>query len=226
MESKKPTKGELERRIKNAVVFIPKDKDTQTIFFDDKGLRLTTTKDFAIIETGYHRHVFDAYSMQGISRPYLYTNRIIEVANDNDCIIEDERGNKMRSFQKLISVLKEKESKAEYYIATYFDWYVYNITMPLYGIAEDEASSFLVYEDYIHNIARNGVILSEKTEDMTNRTFIDKVCENIKEMASDLQETVLFRKKTDDEVARENFNADIEQQNEDAVEAQIDVSQD
>ena len=57
-EQKKETKAQLERRIKQAVVFVEKDKDTKSVFFSDKGLRLTVTNDTAVVETGYHRHLF------------------------------------------------------------------------------------------------------------------------------------------------------------------------
>ena len=42
-EQKKMTRGDLERRMNSAVVLIPKTKDTKSIWFDDKGLRLTVT---------------------------------------------------------------------------------------------------------------------------------------------------------------------------------------
>ena len=60
MEKKKETRDQLERRIRNAIVFIPKTKATQSIYFSDKGLRVIVDDSFAIIETGGHRHVFSS----------------------------------------------------------------------------------------------------------------------------------------------------------------------
>lgn len=204
MEKKsiKPTNAQLQRRIQNAIVFVPKDKETQSIFFEDKGLRLTVTQDTAVIATGYHRHVFDSFTAAGISRPWLYTKRVIEIANENDCKTEDGY-----SFAKLLEVLKAKEDQSQYNICVFYEWWVFNCFQPLYGIGESEAEAFLVYESYVHNIARNSIILSEKTDDMTNKQFIDKVIENMKEFTDNVEERVVFPKKTDEEVMQENIAA-------------------
>jgi hypothetical protein len=153
-----------------------------------------------------------------VSRPYLYTKRIIEIANRNLDAIKTESG---YSYQRLIDVLKAKEDKSEYNIVVYYEWFLFNIFQPLYGIGETEIESFLVYEDYLHNIARNAILLSEKTEDMTNKQFIQKVIDNIKEFTNELEERVLFPKKTDEQVMQEEIASIQEQENEQAMEAQM-----
>ena len=57
MEQKKPTKAQMARRLSNAIVLVEKTKDTQSVFFSDKGVRLTVTEDKAVIATGFHQHV-------------------------------------------------------------------------------------------------------------------------------------------------------------------------
>jgi hypothetical protein len=148
----------------------------------------------------------------------LYTKRIIEIANNNLDAIKTESG---YSYQRLVDVLKEKEDKSEYNIVVYYEWCLFNIFQPLYGIGETEVESFLVYEDYMHNIARNAILLSEKTEDMTNKQFIQKVVDNINEFTSNLEERVLFPKKTDEQVMQEEIEAIQEQEQNDAMEAQM-----
>lgn len=216
-QKKKPTNAQLQKRIENAIVFVPKTKDTISIFFSDKGVRLVADNDGCVIETNYHRHVFSNITSAGVSRPYLYTKRVIEIANKNLDAIKTESG---YSFQKLLDVLKAKEDKSEYNIAVYYEWFLFNIFQPLYGIGETEIESFLVYEDYLHNIARNAILLSEKTEDITNKQFIQKVIDNIKEFTSELEERVLFPKKTDEQVMQEEIEAIQEQEQNDAMEAQ------
>jgi hypothetical protein len=220
-QKKKPTNAQLQKRIENAIVFVPKTKDTISIFFSDKGVRLVTDADGCVIETNYHRHVYSNITSAGVSRPYLYTKRIIEIANNNLDAIKTESG---YSYQRLIDVLKEKEDKSEYNIVVYYEWFLFNIFQPLYGIGETEIESFLVYEDYLHNIARNAILLSEKTEDITNKQFIQKVIESIKEFTNELEERVLFPKKTDEQVMQEEIEAIQEQENEQAVEAQTDAN--
>ena len=223
MEQKKETRATIERKIKNAIVFVPKTKDTVSIFFSDKGVRLVADNDGCVIETNYHRHVYSNITAAGVSRPYLYTKRVIEIANENIDAIKTESG---YSYQRLLDVLKAKDDKSEYNIVTYYDWFLFNIFQPLYGIGETEIESFLVYEDYIHNIARNAILLSEKTEDMTNKQFIQKVFDNMKEFTDGLTESVLFPKKTDEERMKEEVEAIAQTEQEQAMEAQMDGSKD
>lgn len=204
MEQKKETKATLERKMKNAIVFIPKDKETVSVFFSDKGVRLTVTSDTAVIAFGYSQTVYNSFTSAGISRPYIYTKRVIEIANEH---LEETKTDNGYSFQRLLDVLKEKEDKSEYNIVIYFSWYLYNIFSPLYSIGESEIESFLVYEEYVHGIARQSVLLSEKNEDVTNKCFIEKVISNIKDFTADIDERILFHKKTDEEVAKENIEA-------------------
>ena len=216
MEQKKETRATIERKIKNAVVFVPKDKETVSTFFSDKGVRLTATMDNAVVAFGYSQTVYSNFTAAGISRPYLYTKRVIEIANENLKEIEVDGG---YSFQRLLEVLKAKEDKSEYNIVTYYEWFLHNLFNPQFGIAEDEVSSFFVYEDYIHNIAKNSVLLSEHKEDVTNKQFIDKMVVNIKEFTDNLEETVLLHKKSDEEVMRENMEAVQEQELNESMEA-------
>lgn len=201
-QKKKLTSSQLRRRLQNALLHVDKTKDTISIYFDDKGLRLTANEDKALIATNYHTHVFDAYTVSGGSRPYLYTKRIIEIAQENDCI----SGNGY-SYNALKETLKAKEDQSEYNIVVYYEWWLMNIFNSLYAIGETEAETFIVYLDYIYAIAKNSVLLSEKTEDVTNRQFVEKVIDNIKAFTDNLEERVLLPKKTDEQVAQENMEA-------------------
>jgi helix-turn-helix protein len=69
-----------------------------------------------------------------------------------------------------------------------------------------------VYEDYVHNIARNQVILEQRNEDVTNKQFIDKVIKNMQEFTGHITETVILPKKTDEEIIKENIEAVAEQE--------------
>jgi len=218
-QKKKLTNAQMQKRIENAIVFVPKTKDTVSVFFSDKGVRLVADNDGCVIETNYHRHVFSNITAAGVSRPYLYTKRVIEIVNANLDAIKTESG---YSFQKLLEVLNGKDDKTEYNIVTYYDWFLFNIFQPLYGIGETEIEAFLVYEDYIHNIARNAILLSEKTEGITNKQFIQKILESIKHFIEDLEERVLFPKKTDEELIKEEVEAIQQTEQEQAMEAQMD----
>lgn len=214
---KKVTKGDMERRMRNAIVLVPKDKGYMGVYFDDKGLKLEITEDFAVISTAFHRHVFNNFTSQGVSRPYIYVRRFIELALENDCMVTDENGNVTRSYAKLLNSLDAKEDKSEFNVAWYIDLWLNNIFHPLFAIGETETESFLVYESFLHNVARNKVIMSEKVEDITNKGFVDAVCNCEKEFVDGINERVVFKKKTDEEKLEEEIAAVQEQHADDAL---------
>lgn len=210
-QKKKMTNAQLLRRIQKSPLHLDLTKSTISVYFSDKGLRLTVddSEGYALIATNYHTHYFQQWTSAGYSRPFLYTKRIIEIANENNNECMTENG---FSFKKLIDYLHSKEDRTEYNLCVYFDWWLYNIFQPLYSIGETEVEQFFVYESYIHNIARNSVLLSEKTEGMTNKDFLSKVNEEKAKFLEDMDERVLFEKKTDEEVAKENIEAIQEQE--------------
>ena len=217
-QKKKPTNAQLQKRIENAIVFVPKTKDTISIFFSDKGVRLVADADGCVIETNYHRHVYSNITAAGVSRPWLYTKRVIEIANENIDAIKTESG---YSYQRLLDVLKAKDDKSEYNIVTYYGWWLMVIFDGLYSISEDEVSSWLVYFKYINILATNSIILEEHKEDVTNKQFVEQFISRIKEFTDNLEERVLFPKKTDEQVMQEEVAAIQEQEQNDAMEAQI-----
>lgn len=227
MEQKKtkPTNAQLLRRIQKSPLHLDFTKNTVSVYFSDKGLRLTVddSEGYALIATGYHTHCFQSWTSNGISRPFLYTKRVIEIANENLKDIEVDGG---YSFQRLLEVLKAKEDKSDYNIVTYVSWWFEIIFAPLYSINESEAGSFLVYEAYLHHIARQAVLLSEKKEDMTNKQFFDDVIKNMQDFIEGVDERVIFHKMTDEEMAQANIEALAQNEQEQAMEAQINESQD
>lgn len=218
METKKESNAQLQKRIRRAIVHVDKTKDTKDIFFSDRGLRLTVNEDYAIVGTGFHRHVFDKFTSSGVSKPYVYTDMVIDLANANDCVVDDGKGNKSYSFGKLMQTLKEdSEKQTEYLIVHYYSMWLFNVFSPLYSIGESEATTFITYIDYVFNIARNAIVLREHTEDLTNKQFIENLCENIKEFTNNINERVIFHKLTDDEFAQQEMEAMQEQENEEVI---------
>lgn len=209
-KNKKPTNAQLQKRIERAIIHVDATKDTQSIFFSDKGLRLTVNEDVAIIGTGYHDHIFQNHTSEGISRPYLYTKRFLEIALENNCLITMADGQKFYSYQRLMQILKTKYENGvvdEYLIAFYVDEWLLNIFNGLYSIGESQAETFLVFVDYMHNIAKNAIVLDEHKEGLTNKQFIDELCAKMKEFVSEMGETMIFAPKSDEELLQENIEA-------------------
>lgn len=208
MEQKKKTRGQLEREISTAIVLVPKTKGTNSIYFSDKGIRLTVTDDYCVISTMYHRHVFDKLTfggvMDGFSRPYVYTKRVIEIANENLKDIEVDGG---YSFKKLLEVLKAKDDKSEYNIVTYYEWWCSVIFDGLYSISEDEVGSWFVFFKYINILATNSILLEEHKEDVTNKQFVEQFISRIKEFTDNVDELILFHALSDEERMKQEIEA-------------------
>lgn len=211
------TREQLLRRMNNAIVFVKKTKDYTGVFFDDKGLRLECADDCAIVSTLFHRHVFNMVTSSGISKPYVFISRAIDIALTNDCTLVDENGNTTRSYGKLLDVLKAKEDKTEYHIMWYVDLWLTTIFNPLYSIGESVADSFLVYERYLHETAHNYAIMQSmeerKDKDITNLYFLNKILDAEKSFVEGLEESVLFSKTDAEEEAKEEAEALNEMEN-------------
>ena len=168
-------------------------------------LRLEVTSENAVISTGYHKHVFAAFNANqgGYSRPYLYTRKVIEIALQNNC--KNDIG--AYSYQKLLDVLKQKKESHEYDVVTYYGWWLFNIFQPLYHIGENDAETFITFEEYLHNVARSTIILGEKNEDMTNKQFVDKIIENERLYMNEMDELVIFHKISDEKQLEQELDA-------------------
>lgn len=224
MEKKKETNAQLKKRIEKALVHVEKTKDTKSVYFSDRGLRLTINEDCAIISTGFHKHIFNKITSSGISKPYMYTDMVIDLALENSCLVEDENviGEKYYSYQRLLDVLKNNEEKNyDYLIVYYYSMWLYNIYNPLYSISESESSSFVVFLTYVVNVATNSIILEEKKDDVTNRQIVNELCARIKKFTSDIDERVIFAKMTDEDFAKKEMEAMNEQENENIIEMNV-----
>lgn len=226
-QNKKPTAGQLELRMRNAVLHIDKTKNTKSVYFDDKGLKLVydSSEGYAIVETGAHRHVFNMITSRGYSRPYLYISRFVDIALETDCIVKDDNGNLTRSYAKMMNELKALEDKTKYNVCWYIDMWLFNIFAPLYSIDETELSSFVVYEQYMHNIATNAVLLSEHKEDVTNKQFLQAISKNMNAYMKDLQEYVILHAMSDEERAEAEIKAMAEAELEQNAEGQVNGEQ-
>lgn len=212
-QEKKPTAAQMEKRLKNAVIHVDRTKDTKEIFFDDKGLRLVVNEDYAVVATGYHRHVFAPFTAGGISRPYMYIKQFVDIAKENDCTVTDRNGNATGySYAKLFEALKAKDDKTEYNIAMYCDWYFFNIFSPLYSIGEEAASQFLTYFHYLHNIACQSVFLEEHKDGLTNVQFVEKYNALMKEFVENIEENQIFTPISDEQRMEQEIAAIQEQE--------------
>ena len=221
MEKKKPTTKQLIKRIEKAIVMVEKTKDTKEMFFSDRGLRLIVNGDYAIVGTNYHKHVFAKWTQSGYSKPYQYTEMVIDLAMENNCLVDD-GGEKYYSFGKLMETLKANEDKPlDYLIVHYYSMWLMNIFNPLYMIGDTESSSFMVFLEYCCNIAKQSILLAEHKEDMTNRQFIDEFIKKVLEFTSSISEQTILKKMTDEEFYQKEMEATNEMRDEEILTEQL-----
>lgn len=216
---KKPTAAQLERRINNAILILDKTKDTVSVYFDDKGVRITVNNAYAIVETSSHKHVFDAVTVGGYSQPYLFLKKVVEIWQENDELSLDDKM-ETRSYARLVSGLNDKGMKDEHGILWLVDKWMFNLTMPLYEIGSDNLTSFGCYENFVHNVARNAVLLGEHKEDLTNKQFFAEVIEQMQAVINEMSEFVVIHKETDEE----RISAEMESLAQDETEKAIDAN--
>lgn len=203
---KKLSNKQLESRIEKALIHIDRTKDTREIYFIDKGLKITANDDVCLIQTASHTHVFDAVTSSGYSKPYVYSNKVLDIALSTDFGTKTENGT-LYSFAKLVEKLKADGKELEYNIVTYYSWYLFNIFYPLYSIDENGASSFLVYFNYLVNLASSQIFLSEHKDGLTTKEFIEQHKGLLDKYLQNVEDMVMFEKVSDAERVQQEIDA-------------------
>ena len=74
----------------------------------------------------------------------------------------------------------------------------------------------MVYEQYVHNIAKKRAIFEaqEKDGDVTNKEFVESIAEHLKGFIGDMEDKVLFAKKSEEEQKQEEADAMAQLNNE------------
>ena len=217
------TNAQLLKKIEKAVIHLDLTKSTRSIYFDDKGLKLISDDEegYAVVGTNFHQHVFQAVTATGYSRPYLYVKRFIDIALENDCVVKDKKGNASYSYVKLFDTLKKKEDQSDYNIAFVVDMWFFNIFSNLYSIDETTPSLGIVWEEYMHNIAKNQVILDEHKEGLTNVQYVNSILDLEKSFLGGIKEETLFEAISDEERMKQEMEALQKDEEEKNMEQQI-----
>lgn len=205
--AKKPSKIQLENRIKRAVLIVDKTKDTRSMYFADRNITITVTEDWAVVGCGYYNITFARIAPNGFSRQYLYLDRFLALAEQyrEEIKFVNDNGEEVHSYGKLMEVVVGK-SDAEHNIAWLVDKWIYNFECQLSSLGETVADFVVTYEQFMHNAAVNMALLAEKKEDVTNKQFAKSVIKQLTEFVDDWStEDVIFPKKTDKELYDEEM---------------------
>lgn len=113
MEQKKATRGELEKRIKNAQLIVDKGKNYKAFYFADRGIGIYICQDYIVSTTNFHQHVWNRIDAMGYNTTCLMLESLVDIANSHSEEIQDknERGEVYYSLDKLklVETLTETE---------------------------------------------------------------------------------------------------------------------
>ena len=113
MEQKKATRGELEKRIKNAQLIVDKGKNYKAFYFADRGIGIYICQDYIVSTTNFHQHVWNRIDAMGYNTTCLMLESLVDIANTHSEEIQDknEKGEIYYSLDKLrlIDTLTETE---------------------------------------------------------------------------------------------------------------------
>ena len=113
MEQKKATRGELEKRIKNAQLIVDKGKNYKAFYFADRGIGIYICQDYVVSTTNFHQHVWNRIDAMGYNTTCLMLESLVDIANAHSEEIQDknEKGEVYYSLDKLklVETLTETE---------------------------------------------------------------------------------------------------------------------
>lgn len=230
MEQKKtkPTNAQLQKRISRAVVHIDRTKDTKEVFFDDRGIRIVISDERAIISQLSFMMTFDEIVSGGYSRNYMVLNRIVEMVDEYDCVVVNEKGEKSVSFWKLYDSVKNSTKEgheADNGIITKFIIWFGVMQSSMFMLSERTDFTFALGTQYAMNSIISGSISKFYEKDMTNKELLAEIAKEFDTYRDSVKEEfVVMKKETKED--RKQAIANAIQEQEQVMEAQINGSQD
>lgn len=210
---KKPTLSQLQKKIENAVVFVERDnKSYNSVYFDDRGLSLEVTNDFAVVSRLSFRMIFNAIVPSGYSRIYLVIKKIIEMAQNYGCDIEKD-GKNIKSFWTLWENVTnsnkgEIEKTEDTSILALFSSWLDVQHCSVFSLSERVQDVFTIQFMHKAFVLLFGVLSKPYDKDMTN---VDIMKEFEKELKAFIKEKhgafVVLQKETEEKKAQELANA-------------------
>ncbi len=170
MEQKKPTKKQLEKKLKEATVFV--DKAEKSIYLADIGVGIYISKFQTVLSTNFHRHVWENINSVGYSGVFMYLNSFLDIviAKLDDIKDKNTKGELYYSFGKLKAcALSENERM----IVSKVEMFIYSVNDGLYSIGSDsDPIGIMLYLDYLYTMSKATLISELPEGDILVNTFV------------------------------------------------------
>jgi hypothetical protein len=170
MEQKKPTKKQIEKKLKEATVFV--DKAEKSIYLADIGVGIYISKFQTVLSTNFHRHVWENINSVGYSGVFMYLNSFLDIvlAKLDDIKDKNTKGELYYSFGKLKSC---SLSENERMIVSKVEMFIYSVNDGLYSIGSNsDQMGVMLYLDYLYTMSKATLISELPEGDILVNTFV------------------------------------------------------
>lgn len=225
---KRPTNGQLQKRLERAVLHIDRTKDTKEVFFDDRGIRIIISDERAIISQLSFMMTFDEIVSGGYSRNYMVLNRVVEMVDEYDCVVVNKKGEKCFSFWKLYDSVKNSTKEgheADNGIITKFIVWFSVMQSSMFLLSERTDFTFALGTQYAMNSIISGSISKFYEKDMTNKELLTEIAKGFDDYRNGVEEEFVVMKKESEEDRKQAIADAIQHiEQEKDIEAQINGS--
>lgn len=176
----KLTREQLQRRLDKAVLHIDRTKAFRSVYFADRGLRITVEDEVALIGRSSYTLMFDRVVAGGYSRIYMMLSGIVDMASRFDCTAKDSSGEPFTSYYRLRDTLqKEGVDGGEYNVFVIFTAWFDVLQSTLFLAPEKPDEMWALNSIYALNTIVHGVISKPYGKDMDNRELWDELMKEI-----------------------------------------------
>ena len=177
MEQKKPTKKQLEKKLREATVFV--DKAEKSIYLADIGVGIYISKFETVLSTNFHRHVWENINSVGYSGVFMYLNSFLDIVLTKLDEIKDKntKGELYYSFGKLKGCSLTENERV---IVSKVEMFIYSVNDGLYSIgSENDQIGIMLYLDYLYTMSKATLISELPDEDILVNTFVKDLTSRI-----------------------------------------------
>jgi len=207
-KTKKPSKKELEAKIYNLESklinlnekinndYIEKNllfeaifsgEDFKSIYFADIGTGISICKDFVVVTSNFHQHIWNRSTGDGYSLPSIYLEQFINIANDHINDIEDKNSKDelFYSFKKLKNT--ESLDYNDKLLITMIERFLNVANDGVYAIGNDIATVCGLMLGYFSIGAKIDAFTKERDHDLSRNDFYNEFISSLRFFALDIK---------------------------------------
>lgn len=187
-KTKKPSKAQLESKIENAILLVEKGKEFKAFRFSDMGISIKICQDYTMLESNFHRNVWNNITSNGYSNVYVLLNEVVSIATQlkDDIAVKNDKDEIEYHFGKLKDL--DYIPQADKNILNLFEKWVYLLNDSPFMIGSEKINILSIVSSYIIWLSKNQILYSERNEDLTINKFYNELIKNIRYLSLNTQD--------------------------------------